>query len=74
VLPHLADFAVERIARLQVEQFVSSLNKLAGSTKKGVVATLSAVLAAGVEWRLLDYNPTLGIKLGIPHPNSSDCS
>ncbi len=62
--PYFADYAIDRIGRLQVEQFAASLAKLSWSTRKGIMATLSAVLAAGVEWRLLDYNATIGVKLG----------
>ncbi len=62
--PYFSDYPLDRIGRLQVEQFASSLAKLSWSTRKGIMATLSAVLAAGVEWRLLEYNATIGVKLG----------
>ncbi len=64
LMPHFGEYSLDRIGRLQVEQFVATLSKLSWSTRKGVMATLSAVLAAGVEWRLLEYNATIGVKLG----------
>lgn len=64
ILPHFGDYRLERIGRLQVEQFAAGLGKLAWSTRKGVFATLCAVLNAAVEWRLMESNPARGIRLG----------
>ena len=64
LLPFFGDYSLERIGRLQVEQFAAKLSKLAWSTRKGVVATLSTILDAAVEWRLMEYNAARGIRLG----------
>jgi integrase len=66
--PHFGDFTLERINRLTIEQFCVSKDKLAWRYRRGILATLSAVLKAAVEWKALNHNPAHGITL----PRKSD--
>jgi integrase len=63
LLPHFGDFVLERINRLSVEQFLSAKASLSWSTRHGILATLSAVLKAAVEWKALNHNPAYSITL-----------
>jgi integrase len=63
VLPYFGDFVLERINRLSIEQFLATKASLSWNTRHGVLATLSAVLKAGVEWKALNHNPAHGLPL-----------
>ncbi len=64
LLPYFGKYALEQVNRLQVETFVATKVKLATSTRRGMLATLSVLFTAAVDWHAVDHNPVLGVKLG----------
>jgi integrase len=63
LLPAFGDYELEQITRLRIEQFLASKSSLSWWTRRGILTVLSAVLGAAVEWRALDHNTAIGIKL-----------
>lgn len=66
IIPVFGDADVTKITRLWIEEWLDAKakDKLSWWTRHGMLATLSAVCSAAVEWRLMESNPCRGVSCG----------